>query len=118
MKSKIINLKNRYISAIEGNIDLSISEENNKNDDITISLKNGYWQINDKPIKKCSIVKQRFFDEYIRMKLIKFPIINKNTFKNRSQEVKSQFNHIFNFPNEQKRFFNNDYKEIIFIAKN
>jgi hypothetical protein len=118
MKSKIINLKNRYISAIEGNIDLSISEENNKNDDITISLKNGYWQINDKPIKKCSIVKQRFFDEYIRMKLIKFPIINKNTFKNRSKEIKSQFNYVFNEPNERQRFFNNDYKEIIFIAKN
>jgi hypothetical protein len=41
-----------------------------------------------------------------------------SSFKNRSQEVKSQFNHIFSLPNERQRFFNNDYKEIIFIAKN
>lgn len=118
MKTKIINLKNRYISAIQGNLDLSNSEENIKNDNINISLKNGYWQINEKPIKKCSIAKQRFFDEYIRMKLIKFPINNQNSFKSRSQEVKSQFNYVFSLPNEEKRFFNNDYKEIIFIAKN
>lgn len=41
-----------------------------------------------------------------------------SSFKNRSQEIKMQFNYVFNQPNEQKRFFNNDYKEIIFIAKN
>jgi hypothetical protein len=118
MKTKIINLKNRYVSAIQGNLDLSISEENIKSENINISLKNGYWQINEKPIKKCSIVKQRFFDEYIRMKLIKLEILDKSSFKNRSQEVKSQFNHVFRLPNEEKRFFNNDYTEIVFVAKN
>lgn len=41
-----------------------------------------------------------------------------SSFKNRSNEIKMQFNHIFSFPNEQKRFFNNDYKEIIFEPKN
>ena len=116
--TKIKNLKNKYISAIQGNLDLSISNENENNDNINICLKNGYWQINNKPIKKCSIVKQRFFDEYIRMKLIKFPITNKNTFKNRSHEVKMQFNYVFSLPNERQKIFNNDYKEIIFIAKN
>jgi hypothetical protein len=52
------------------------------------------------------------------MRIIKEKIKETNSFKNRSNEIKNQFNHVFNFPNEQKRFFNNDYKEIIFIAKN
>lgn len=42
----------------------------------------------------------------------------KSSFKNRSQEIKSQFNHVFSFPNEQKNYFNNNYTEILFVAKN
>jgi len=41
-----------------------------------------------------------------------------SSFKNRSQEIKMQFNHIFSLPNERQIFFNNDYKEIIFEPKN
>lgn len=42
----------------------------------------------------------------------------KSTFKNRTNEVKSKFNHVFNLPNEQINYFNNNYTEIIFVAKN
>jgi hypothetical protein len=41
-----------------------------------------------------------------------------SSFKNRTNEIKSQFNHIFSVPNERQRIFNNDYKEIIFEPKN
>lgn len=41
-----------------------------------------------------------------------------SSFKNRSNEIKSKFNHVFNTPNERQRIFNNNYKEMIFIAKN
>ena len=112
-----IKLK-KFVSAFKGNLDLSVSEEIIKSENINICLKNGYWQINEKPLKNCSIVKQRFFDEYIRMKFIKFPISNKNSFKNRSQEIKKEFNYIFSFNNDEKKFFNNDYQEIIFVPKN
>ena len=41
-----------------------------------------------------------------------------SSFKNRSNEIKNQFNHIFRLPQEQNKIFNNDYKEIIFVSKN
>jgi hypothetical protein len=41
-----------------------------------------------------------------------------SSFKNRSNEIKSKFNHVFNVPNEQKKYFDNNYKEMIFITKN
>jgi hypothetical protein len=41
-----------------------------------------------------------------------------STFKNRTKEIKSQFNHVFNLPNEQKNYFDNNYKEMVFVPKN
>jgi hypothetical protein len=58
-------------------------------------LKNGYWQINEKPLSKCSIAKQSFFDQYLRMKFIKSPIAEENTFKKRASEIKSKYNYTF-----------------------
>ena len=42
----------------------------------------------------------------------------KSSFKNRTNEIKNKFNHVFNVPNEQKNYFDNNYTEIIFVAKN
>jgi len=88
------------------------------NNNLKIEVIDGYWTINDKPIKICSYAKKSLFSHYLKMRIIKEKIKVNNSFKNRSQEIKSQFNYVFNEPNEQKRFFNNDYKEIIFIPKN
>ncbi len=88
----------KYIFAIQNEIDLSNDEflENNFRDEsVNINLKNGYWQINEKPLAKCSIAKQSFFDQYLRMKFIKSPIAEENTFKQRPEEIKSKYNHTF-----------------------
>ena len=88
------------------------------NNNLKIEVIDGYWTINDKPIKICSYAKKSLFSHYLKMRIIKEKIKETNSFKNRSNEIKNQFNHVFNFPNEEKRFFNNDYAEIIFVPKN
>jgi len=88
------------------------------NNNLKIEVIDGYWTINDKPIKICSYAKKSLFSHYLKMRIIKEKIKETNSFKNRSNEIKDQFNHVFNFPNEEKRFFNNDYTEIIFVPKN
>jgi|688.fasta_scaffold563911_5 hypothetical protein len=88
------------------------------NNNLKIEVIDGYWTINDKPIKICSYAKKSLFSHYLKMRIIKEKIKETNSFKNRSNEIKNQFNHVFNFPNEEKRFFNNDYTEIIFVPKN
>ena len=64
---------------------------------IEIKIVNGFWTINNKKIADCSYVKKDFFDKYIKLKLIKTPIVEKSkpTFKNKADEVKKSFNHRF-----------------------
>lgn len=88
------------------------------NNNLKIEVIEGYWTINDKPIKICSFAKKTFFSHYLKMRIIKQEIKKTNTFKNRTNEIKNKFNHVFNIPNEQINYFNNNYTEIIFIAKN
>jgi len=88
----------KYIYAIQNEIDLShdeFSEPENRKESVNIQVKNGYWQINEKPLGKCSIAKQSFFDQYLRMKFIKLPVTEESTFKNRSAQVKEKYNHRF-----------------------
>jgi len=97
-KSGIRQAIKKYIFAIQNEIDLSnyeFSEHQMKDESISINLKNGYWRINEKPLSKCSIAKQSFFDQYLRMKFIKSPITEENSFKQRANEIKAKFNYSF-----------------------
>lgn len=88
----------KYIFAIQNEIDLShdeFSEPEIRNEAVNIQVKNGYWQINEKPLHKCSIAKQTFFDQYLKMKFVKLPIAEESSFKNRSAQIKEKYNHRF-----------------------
>jgi len=102
----------KYIFAIQNEIDLSndeFSEHQNRDESVSIKIKNCYWQINEKPLAKCSIAKQSFFDQYLRMKFNKSPIAEENTFKQRASEIKSKFNHHFKM---REQDFLGDYKQL------
>lgn len=64
---------------------------------IEIKIVNGFWSINNKKIANCSYAKKCFFDKYIKLKLIKTPIVEKSkpTFKNKAVEIKELFNYRF-----------------------
>jgi hypothetical protein len=88
----------KYIFAIQNEIDLShdeFSEPEIRNESVNIQIKNGYWQINEKPLHKCSIAKQTFFDQYLKMKFVKLPVAEESSFKNRSAQIKEKYNHRF-----------------------
>jgi len=67
------------------------------NNKIEIKIVNGFWTINDKKITNCSYAKKDFFDKYIKLNIIKSPIVEKSkpTFKNNASEIKKSFNHRF-----------------------
>jgi len=64
---------------------------------IEIKIVNGFWTISDKKIIDCDHAKKDFFDKYIKLKLIKSPIVEKSrpTFKKRASQIKESFNHRF-----------------------
>ncbi len=64
---------------------------------IEIKIVNGFWTINNKKIANCSYAKKDFFDKYIKLNLIKSPIVEKSkpAFKNNASEIKKLFNHRF-----------------------
>jgi len=66
-----------------------------RSESVSIGLNNGYWQINQKPLSQCSIAKQSLFDQFLRMKLVKLPITQESSFKDRSEEVKKKHNYTF-----------------------
>jgi hypothetical protein len=110
----------KYIFAIQNEIDLShdeFSEPENRNESVNIQIKNGYWQINEKPLHKCSIAKQTFFDQYLKMKFVKLPVTEESSFKNRGNEIKEKFNYSFKMKEQD---FLGDYKELdklVFVEK-
>jgi len=88
----------KYIFAIQNEIDLShdeFSEPENRNESVNIQIKNGYWQINEKPLHKCSIAKQTFFDQYLKMKFVKLPVAEESSFKKNPAQIKAKYNHRF-----------------------
>lgn len=74
---------------------LNIEESPIFGDSLSINLKDGYWRINNKPLAKCSVVKQTLFDQYLKMKLIKLPIVKESSFKHRPKQIKDMYNHTF-----------------------
>lgn len=74
---------------------LNIEESPSFGDSLNISLKDGYWRINNKPLAKCSVVKQNLFDQYLKMKLIKLPIVKESSFKQRPMHIKDTYNYTF-----------------------
>jgi len=111
----------KYLHAFINEADLSFcefSEPQFNNDAINIRIKNGYWQINEKPLSNCSIVKKSFFDQYLRMKFVKSPIAEENTFKRKARETKRKFNHIFK--HKEQDFLNSfpNLETLSFTPKN
>ena len=92
-----------FIAAMQREIDLSHFDIDEffaeRGNEMNFRLKNGYWQINEKPLSLCSIAKQNLFDQFVKMKLVKSPIATESTFKDRATEIKDRFNHIFKTQN-------------------
>jgi hypothetical protein len=108
----------KYIFAIQNEIDLShdeFMEPENRNESVNIKVKNGYWQINEKPLHKCSIAKQSFFDQYLRMKFLKLPVTEESSFKNRSSQIKAKYNHRFKLDYTSDSFLK-DYPNLELIT--
>jgi len=81
---------------------------------INLKVQNGYWNLNDKPLKNCSIAKKNFFAQFVKMRLVKSDISQRRTFKQKADEVKQRFNHKFanlqddnlqNYPNINNLIF-------------
>lgn len=81
---------------------------------INLNIRNGYWNLNEKPLKDCSIAKKNFFAQFVKMRLVKTGISKERTFKERANEIKQQYNHKFanlhedslkNHPNIEKLIF-------------
>ena len=81
---------------------------------INLNVQNGYWNLNDKPLKNCSIAKKNFFAQFVKMRLVKSEVTQKSTFKNKASEIKEKYNYKFanlqddnlqNYPNIQNLIF-------------
>jgi hypothetical protein len=91
---------NKYIFAIQNEIDLShdeFSEPEIRNESVNIQIKNGYWQINEKPLHRCSIAKQTFFDQSLNIKLANRI---KELYKEQSEKITVPQNTMLAFANE------------------
>ena len=62
---------------------------------LKIEIVNGYWNLNEKPLKSCSYAKKSLFSNFVMMRRIKQPVSKENTFKQRASEVKAKFNYVF-----------------------
>lgn len=68
---------------------------------IKMEVSQGYWNINDKPLKNCSIAKKNFFAQFVKMRLVKSGISEQRTFKSKAQEIKEKYNYKFANLNKQ-----------------
>lgn len=89
-----------------------------KNNKITLKINNGYWELNDKPLKNCSIAKKNFFAQFVKMRLVKTEILERRTFKSKAQEIKDKYNYKFANLRQEKQIINIENKELIFERKN
>lgn len=85
---------------------------------INLEVKNGYWNLNDKPLKNCSIAKKNFFAQFVKMRLVKSDISQRRTFKQKADEVKRLYNYKFANLRQEKPIINISNKELIFERKN
>jgi len=80
-------------------LELFLNEEKQKSENknaINIDVKSGYWTINGKDLKECSIAKKNLFAQFVKMKLVKLPIPGtQSSFKKRSQFIKETYNYVF-----------------------
>jgi hypothetical protein len=84
---------------------------------INLNVQNGYWNLNDKPLKNCSIAKKNFFAQFVKMRLVKSEISRKSSFKNKAEEVKRKYNYKFANLRHEKPIINISNKELIFEPK-
>ena len=85
---------------------------------INLNVQNGYWNINDKPLKNCSIAKKNFLAQFIKMRLVKTGISERSSFKQRAKEIKQMHNYKFANLRQEKPIINIGNKELIFERKN
>jgi len=65
--------------------------------ELQLTISQARWQINNKPLSKCSNEKKKIFEVHLLMKKFKMPVERQSepTFKNRSEEIKEKYNHKF-----------------------
>ena len=84
---------------------------------INLNVQNGYWNLNDKPLKNCSIAKKNFFAQFVKMRLVKSEVSQNRTFKNKASEIKENYNYKFANLRQEKPIINISNKELIFEPK-
>jgi hypothetical protein len=84
---------------------------------INLNVQNGYWNLNDKPLKNCSIAKKNFFAQFVKMRLVKSEVSRKSSFKNKADEVKRLYNYKFANLRHEKPIINISNTELIFEPK-
>jgi len=86
---------------------------------LTLEPKDGYWQMNNKPLAICSPEKQQIFETHLKMKKFKSPIVEReiHTFHNRKEEVKSWNYKFRNLHQDYLKDYPN-IEELIFDPKN
>lgn len=62
---------------------------------LNITIIDGYWNLNEKPLKVSSYAEKCLFSHYLRMKTLKLPISRTASFKHRKAEIKAKFNYKF-----------------------
>jgi len=57
---------------------------------LILIVENGTWQINQKRLSICSTEKKQIFENHLRMKKFKLPIVERqtHTFQDRKEEIK------------------------------
>lgn len=83
---------------------------------LQLNVVDGYWNLNEKPLRVCSFAKKQLFSHYLKMKRLKQPIADNPNFKYRPNEVKANFNYQFG---EKRELINNfpDISKITFERK-
>jgi hypothetical protein len=84
---------------------------------INLNVQNGYWNLNDKPLKNCSIAKKNFFAQFVKMRLVKSEVLENRSFKNKADDVKRLYNYKFANLRHEKPIINISNKELIFEPK-
>lgn len=84
---------------------------------INLNVQNGYWNLNDKPLKNCSIAKKNFFAQFVKMRLVKSEVSQNRSFKDKANEVKQLYNYKFANLRHEKPIINISNKELIFEPK-
>lgn len=93
----------------------TLTNETMKNN-LNLTVENGYWTLNEKPLRFCSFAKKELFSHYLRMKRLKQAVPISPIFGQNPEKAKSH-NHKFNFKEENPLLNFPNIETVIFVKK-